>query len=148
MIYQNIEISEFQSLGNMSKYIDKDLLNRALLNCEISILQKWMGLRAFAEFDDYTEDIKQLIYRALAILANAWIMRNSTFTTRSGATEKQSSNDSDVLSGARLNSQVSQLRLEARELISQAEQKAVAEGHTQFDWAREVNILNLWHQSF
>lgn len=148
MIHQNIELAEFQSLGNFSKNIDKDLLSRALLNCEISILQRWMGLKAVAEFDDYSDEIKQLIYRALALLASGWVMKNNTYNSRGGAVEKRDAEVSRNLNSAELNTQVSQLRLEARELMAQAEQKAFAEGHTSYEWRREVNILNLWTQSF
>lgn len=148
MIHQNIELAEFISLGNISRNIDKDLLGRALLNCEISILQRWMGLRAVAEFDDYSEEIKQLIYRALALLASGWIMKNNTYNSRGGAVEKRDAEVSRNLNSAELNTQVSQLRLEARELMAQAEQKAFAEGCTSYEWRREVNILNLWTQSF
>lgn len=148
MIHQNIELTEFQSLGNFSKNIDKDLLTRALLNCEISILQKWMGLKATAEFDDYPESIKQLVYRALALLASGWVMKNNTYNSRGGAVEKRDAEVSRNLNSAELNTQVSQLRLEARELMAQAEQKAFAEGCTSYEWRREVNILNLWTQSF
>jgi hypothetical protein len=148
MIHQNIELAEFLSLGNISRNIDKDLLGRALLNCEISILQRWMGLRAVAEFDDYSEEIKQIIYRALALLASGWIMKNNTYNSRGGAVEKKDAEVSRNLTSAKLNTQVSQLRLEARELMAQAEQKAYAEGHTSYEWRREVNILNLWTQSF
>jgi vacuolar-type H+-ATPase subunit C/Vma6 len=148
MIHQNIELTEFQSLGNFSKNIDKDLLTRALLNCEISILQKWMGLKATAEFDDYPETIKQLVYRALALLASGWVMKNNVYVSRGGAVEKKDAEISRSLTSAELNTQVSQLRLEARELMAQAEQLAFAEGHTSYEWRREVNVLNLWAQSF
>ena len=151
MIHQNIELAEFQSLcklGNISRNIDKDLLTRALINCEISILQKWMGLKATAEFDDYSEDIKQLIYRALALLASGWVMKNNVYVSRGGAVEKRDAEVSRNLNSAELNTQVSQLRLEARELMSQAEQMAVAEGRTPYEWRKEVNDLNLWSQSF
>ena len=148
MIHQNIELAEFISLGNISRNIDKDLLGRALLNCEISILQRWMGLKAVAEFDDYSDEIKQLIYRALALLASGWVMKNNTYNSRGGAVEKRDAEVSRNLNSAELNTQVSQLRLEARELMAQAEQKAFAEGCTTYEWRREVNILNLWTQSF
>ena len=148
MIHQNIELAEFISLGNISRNIDKDLLGRALLNCEISILQRWMGLKAVAEFDDYSEEIKQLIYRALALLASGWVMKNNTYNSRGGAVEKKDAEISRSLTPTELNTQVSQLRLEARELMAQAEQKAFAEGCTSYEWRREVNILNLWTQSF
>lgn len=148
MIHQNIELAEFISLGNISRNIDKDLLGRALLNCEISILQRWMGLKAVAEFDDYSDEIKQLIYRALALLASGWVMKNNTYNSRGGAVEKRDAEVSRNLNSAELNTQVSQLRLEARELMAQAEQKAFAEGCTSYEWRREVNILNLWTQSF
>jgi vacuolar-type H+-ATPase subunit C/Vma6 len=151
MIHQNIELAEFQSLGklgNFSKNIDKDLLSRALINCEISILQKWMGLKATAEFDDYSEEIKQIIYKALALLASGWVMKNNVYVSRGGAVEKRDAEVSRNLTSAELNTQVSQLRLEARELMTQAEQMAVAEGRTSYEWRREVNVLNLWSQSF
>lgn len=148
MIHQNIELAEFISLGNISRNIDKDLLGRALLNCEISILQRWMGLKAVAEFDDYSDEIKQLIYRALALLASGWVMKNNVYNSRGGAVEKRDAEVSRNLNSAELNTHVSQLRLEARELMAQAEQKAFAEGHTSYEWRREVNILNLWTQSF
>lgn len=148
MIYQNIELSEFQSLGNFSKNIDKDLLTRALVNCEISIIQKWMGLKATAEFDNYSDELKQIIYRALALLASGWVMKNNVYVSRGGAVEKRDAEVSRNLNSAELNTQVSQLRIEARELMTQAEQKAVAEGHTSYEWRREVNVLNLWSQSF
>lgn len=148
MIHQNIELAEFISLGNISRNIDKDLLGRALLNCEISILQRWMGLRAVAEFDDYSEEIKQLIYRALALLASGWIMKNNTYNSRGGAVEKRDAEVSRNLNSAELNTQVSQLRLEARELMAQAEQLVIKENLTTYEWRREVNILNLWTQSF
>lgn len=148
MIHQNIELTEFQSLGNFSKNIDKDLLSRALVNCEISILQRWMGLRAVAEFDDYSDDIKQLIYRALALLASGWVMKNNVYVSRGGAVEKKDAEMSRNLNSAELNTIVSQLRIESRELIAQAEQMAVAEGRTSYEWRREVNVLNLWSQSF
>lgn len=148
MIHQNIELTEFQSLGNFSKNIDKDLLTRALLNCEISILHKWMGLRAVAQFDDYPETIKQLIYRALALLAGGWVMKNNIYISRGGAVEKKDAEVSRNLNSAELNTIVSQLRIESRELVAQAEQMAVAEGRTSYEWRREVNVLNLWSQSF
>lgn len=148
MIHQDIDLAEFQSLGNFSKNIDKAILQRGLLNCEISILQRWMGLKATAEFDDYSEDIKQLIYRALALLASAWVMKNNVFVSRGGAVEKRDAEVSRNLTSAELNTQVSQFRLEARELMEQAEQMAYAEGHTSYEWRREVNILNLWSLSF
>jgi hypothetical protein len=148
MIHQNIELTEFQSLGNFSKNIDKDLLTRALINCEISILQKWMGLKATAEFDDYSDDIKQIIYKALALLASGWVMKNNVYVSRGGAVEKRDAEVSRNLTSAELNTQVSQLRLEARELMTQAEQMAVAEGRTSYEWRKEVNVLNLWSQSF
>jgi hypothetical protein len=148
MIHQNIELTEFQTLGNFSKNIDKDLLTRALINCEISILQKWMGLKATAEFDDYSEEIKQIIYKALALLASGWVMKNNVYVSRGGAVEKRDAEVSRNLNSAELNTQVSQLRLEARELMTQAEQMAVAEGRTSYEWRREVNVLNLWSQSF
>lgn len=149
MIHQNIELTEFQSLGNFSKNIDKDLLSRALVNCEISILQKWMGLKAVAEFDDYSDNIKQLIYRALAILASGWVMKNNVYVSRGGAVEKRDAEVSRNLNSAELNTQVSQLRLEARELMLQAERMAVdEESRTSYEWRREVNVLNLWSQSF
>lgn len=151
MIHQNIELTEFQSLGklgNISRNIDKDLLSRALVNCEISILQRWMGLKAVAEFDDYSDEIKQFIYRALALLASGWVMKNNVYNSRGGAVEKKDAEMSRNLNSAELNTQVSQLRLEARELMSQAEQMAVAEGRTSYEWRREVNVLNLWSQSF
>lgn len=148
MIHQNIELAEFQSLGNFSRNIDKDLLTRALLNCEISILQRWMGLRAVAEFGDYSDEIKQLVYRALALLASGWVMKNNVYVSRGGAVEKKDAEVSRNLTSAELNTQVSQLRLEARELMSQAEQMAVAEGRTSYEWRREVNILNLWMLNF
>jgi hypothetical protein len=151
MIHQNIELTEFQSLGklgNISRNIDKDLLTRALINCEISILQKWMGLKATAEFDDYSDDIKQIIYKALALLASGWVMKNNVYVSRGGAVEKKDAEMSRNLNSAELNTQVSQLRLEARELMTQAEQMAVAEGRTSYEWRREVNVLNLWSQSF
>ena len=148
MIHQNIELAEFISLGNISRNIDKDLLGRALLNCEISILQRWMGLKAVAEFDDYSDEIKQLIYRALALLASGWVMKNNVYNSRGGAVEKKDAEVSRNLNSAERNTQVSQLRLEARELMTQAEQKAIAEGRTSYEWRREVNVLNLWSQSF
>lgn len=148
MIHQNIELAEFISLGNISRNIDKDLLGRALLNCEISILQRWMGLRAVAEFDDYSEEIKQLIYRALALLASGWVMKNNVYNSRGGAVEKRDAEVSRNLNSAELNTQVSQLRLEARELMAQAEQLVIKENLTTYEWRREVNILNLWTQSF
>lgn len=148
MIHQNIELTEFQSLGNFSKNIDKDLLSRALVNCEISILQRWMGLRAVAQFDDYPETIKQLIYRALALLASGWVMKNNVYNSRGGAVEKRDAEVSRNLNSAELNTQVSQLRLEARELMIQAEQLADMEGLSLYEWRREVNVLNLWSQSF
>lgn len=148
MIHQNIELAEFQSLGNFSKNIDKDLLSRALLNCEISILQRWMGLKATAEFEDYSEDTKQIIYRALALLASGWVMKNNVYVSRGGAVEKKDAEVSRNIGSAELNTIVSQLRIESRELIAQAEQMAVAEGRTSYEWRREVNVLNLWSQSF
>jgi hypothetical protein len=151
MIHQNIELAEFQylgKLGNISRNIDKDLLTRALINCEISILQKWMGLKATAEFDDYSDEIKQLIYRALALLESGWVMKNNVYNSRGGAVEKKDAEMSRNLNSAELNTKVSQLRLEARELMAQAEQMAVAEGRTSYEWRREVNVLNLWSQSF
>lgn len=148
MIHQNIELTEFQSLGNFSKNIDKDLLTRALLNCEISILHKWMGLRAVAQFDDYPESIKQIIYKALALLASGWVMKNNVYVSRGGAVEKRDAEVSRNLNSAELNTIVSQLRIESRELVAQAEQMAVAEGRTSYEWRREVNVLNLWSQSF
>jgi hypothetical protein len=148
MIHQNIELTEFQSLGNFSKNIDKDLLTRALVNCEISILQRWMGLKAVAQFDDYPETIKQLIYRALALLASGWVMKNNVYNSRGGAVEKRDAEVSRNLTSAELNTQVSQLRLEARELMTQAEQLADMEGLSLYEWRREVNVLNLWSQSF
>ena len=148
MIHQQIELTEFQSLGNFSKNIDKDLLSRALVNCEISILQRWMGLRAVAQFDDYPETIKQLIYRALALLASGWVMKNNVYNSRGGAVEKRDAEVSRNLNSAELNTQVSQLRLEARELMIQAEQLADMEGLSLYEWRREVNVLNLWSQSF
>ena len=148
MIHQNIELTEFQSLGNFSKNIDKDLLTRALVNCEISILQKWMGLKAVAEFDDYSDEIKQIIYRALALLASGWVMKNNVYISRGGAVEKKDAEVSRNLTSAELNTQVSQLRLEARELMTQAEQLADKEGLSLYEWRREVNVLNLWSQSF
>lgn len=148
MIHQNIELAEFISLGNISRNIDKDLLGRALLNCEISILQRWMGLKAVAEFDDYSEEIKQLIYRALALLASGWIMKNNTYNSRGGAVEKKDAEISRNLTPTELNTKVSQLRLEARELMAQAEQLVIKENLTTYEWRREVNILNLWTQSF
>ena len=148
MIHQNIELTEFQSLGNFSKNIDKDLLSRALVNCEISILQRWMGLKAVAEFDDYSDEIKQLIYRALALLASGWVMKNNVYNSRGGAVEKKDAEVSRNLNSAERNTIVSQWRLEARELMAQAEQMVVAEGRTSYEWRREVNVLNLWSQSF
>jgi hypothetical protein len=148
MIHQNIELTEFQSLGNFSKNIDKDLLSRALVNCEISILQRWMGLKAVAQFDDYPDSIKQLIYRALALLASGWVMKNNVYNSRGGAVEKKDAEMSRNLNSAELNTQVSQLRLEARELMIQAEQLADMEGLSLYEWRREVNVLNLWSQSF
>lgn len=151
MIHQNIELAEFQSLckiGNISRNIDKDLLTRALLNCEISILQRWMGLKAVAEFDDYSDEIKQIIYKALALLANGWVMKNNVYNSRGGAVEKKDAEMSRNLNSAELNTIVSQLRIESRELIAQAEQMAVTEGRTSYEWRREVNVLNLWSQSF
>lgn len=151
MIHQNIELAEFQSLcklGNISRNIDKDLLSRALLNCEISILQRWMGIKAVAEFDDYSDNIKQIIYKALALLASGWVMKNNVYNSRGGAVEKKDAEMSRNLNPAELNTIVSQLRIESRELIAQAEQKAVAEGRTSYEWRREVNVLNLWSQSF
>ena len=148
MIHQNIELTEFQSLGNFSKNIDKDLLTRALVNCEISILQKWMGLKAVAEFDDYSDEIKQIIYRALALLASGWVMKNNVYISRGGAVEKKDAEVSRNLTSAELNTPVSQLRLEARELMTQAEQLADKEGLSLYEWRREVNVLNLWSQSF
>lgn len=148
MIHQNIELTEFQSLGNFSKNIDKDLLSRALVNCEISILQRWMGLRAVAQFDDYPEIIKQLIYKALALLASGWVMKNNVYVSRGGAVEKRDAEVSRNLNSAELNTQVSQLRLEARELMIQAEQLAEMEGLSLYEWRKEVNVLNLWSQSF
>lgn len=148
MIHQNIELTEFQSLGNFSKNIDKDLLSRALVNCEISILQRWMGLKAVAEFDNYPETIKQLVYRALALLASGWVMKNNVYNSRGGAVEKRDAEISRNLNSAELNTQVSQLRLEARELMIQAEQLADMEGLSLYEWRREVNVLNLWSQSF
>lgn len=151
MIHQNIELAEFQSLckiGNISRNIDKDLLTRALLNCEISILQRWMGIKAVAEFDDYSDEIKQIIYKALALLANGWVMKNNVYNSRGGAVEKKDAEMSRNLNSAELNTIVSQLRIESRELVAQAEQMAVAEGRTSYEWRREVNVLNLWSQSF
>lgn len=148
MIHQNIELAEFQTLGNFSKNIDKDLLSRALVNCEISILQRWMGLKAVAEFDDYSDDIKQIIYKALALLASGWVMKNNVYVSRGGAVEKRDAEVSRNLNSAELNTQVSQLRLEARELMIQAEQLADMEGLSLYEWRREVNVLNLWSQSF
>ena len=148
MIHQNIELAEFQSLGNISRNIDKDLLSRALLNCEISILQRWMGIKAVAEFDDYSDNIKQIIYKALALLASGWVMKNNLYNSRGGAVEKKDAEMSRNLNSAELNTIVSQLRIESRELVAQAEQMAVAEGRTSYEWRREVNILNLWSQSF
>lgn len=148
MIHQNIELTEFQSLGNFSKNIDKDLLSRALVNCEISILQRWMGLRAVAQFDDYPDSIKQIIYKALALLASGWVMKNNVYVSRGGAVEKRDAEVSRNLTSAELNTQVSQLRLEARELMIQAEQLADMEGLSLYEWRREVNVLNLWSQSF
>ncbi len=151
MIHQNIELAEFQSLcklGNISRNIDKDLLTRALVNCEISILQRWMGLKAVAQFDDYPETIKQLVYRALALLASGWVMKNNVYNRRGGAVEKKDAEMSRNLNSAELNTQVSQLRLEARELMIQAEQLADMEGLSLYEWRREVNVLNLWSQSF
>ena len=151
MIHQNIELAEFQSLcklGNISRNIDKDLLTRALVNCEISILQRWMGLKAVAQFDDYPETIKQLVYRALALLASGWVMKNNVYNSRGGAVEKKDAEMSRNLNSAELNTQVSQLRLEARELMIQAEQLADMEGLSLYEWRREVNVLNLWSQSF
>ena len=148
MIHQNIELAEFQSLGNISRNIDKDLLSRALLNCEISILQRWMGIKAVAEFDDYSDNIKQIIYKALALLASGWVMKNNVYNSRGGAVEKKDAEMSRNLNSAELNTIVSQLRIESRELVAQAEQMAVAEGRTSYEWRREVNILNLWSQSF
>lgn len=148
MIHQNIELTEFQSLGNFSKNIDKDLLTRALLNCEISILQKWMGLKAVAQFDGYPEIIKQIVYKALALLASGWVMKNNVYVSRGGAVEKRDAEVSRNLTSAELNTQVSQLRLEARELMIQAEQLADMEGLSLYEWRREVNVLNLWTQSF
>ena len=148
MIHQNIELTEFQSLGNFSKNIDKDLLSRALVNCEISILQRWMGLRAVAQFDDYPDSIKQIIYKALALLASGWVMKNNVYVSRGGAVEKRDAEISRNLTSAELNTQVSQLRLEARELMIQAEQLADMEGLSLYEWRREVNVLNLWSQSF
>jgi len=148
MIHQNIELAEFQSLGNFSKNIDKDLLSRALVNCEISILQRWMGLKAVAQFDDYPDTIKQIIYKALALLASGWVMKNNVYVSRGGAVEKRDAEVSRNLTSAELNTQVSQLRLEARELMIQAEQLADMEGLSLYEWRREVNVLNLWSQSF
>ena len=151
MIHQNIELAEFQSLckiGNISRNIDKDLLTRALLICEISILQRWMGIKAVAEFDDYSDEIKQIIYKALALLANGWVMKNNVYNSRGGAVQKKDAEMSRNLNSAELNTIVSQLRIESRELIAQAEQMAVAEGRTSYEWRREVNVLNLWSQSF
>lgn len=148
MIHQNIELTEFQSLGNFSKNIDKDLLSRALVNCEISILQRWMGLKAVTEFDDYPDSIKQIIYKALALLASGWVMKNNVYVSRGGAVEKRDAEVSRNLNSAELNTQVSQLRLEARELMIQAEQLADMEGLSLYEWRREVNVLNLWSQSF
>lgn len=151
MIHQNIELTEFQSLckiGNISRNIDKDLLSRALVNCEISILQRWMGLKAIAEFDNYPDSIKQIIYKALALLASGWVMKNNVYNSRGGAVEKKDAEMSRNLNSAELNTQVSQLRLEARELIIQAEQLADMEGLSLYEWCREVNVLNLWSQSF
>mgnify|MGYP003558999175 CR=1 FL=1 len=148
MIHQNIELAEFQSLGNFSKNIDKDLLSRALVNCEISILQRWMGLKAVAQFDDYPDSIKQIIYKALALLASGWVMKNNVYNSRGGAVEKRDAEVSRNLTSAELNTQVSQLRLEARELMIQAEQLADMEGLSLYEWRREVNVLNLWSQSF
>lgn len=148
MIHQNIELTEFQSLGNFSKNIDKDLLSRALANCEISILQRWMGLKAVAQFDDYPDSIKQIIYKALALLASGWVMKNNVYVSRGGAVEKRDAEVSRNLTSAELNTQVSQLRLEARELMIQAEQLADMEGLSLYEWRREVNVLNLWSQSF
>ena len=150
MIHQNIELTEFQSLcklGNISRNIDKDLLSRALVNCEISILHRWMGLKAVAEFDDYPESIKQIIYRALALLASGWVMKNNVYNSRGGAVEKKDAEVSRNLNSAELNTIVSQLRLEARELMIQAEQLANMEGLSLYEWRREVNILNLWSLS-
>lgn len=151
MIHQNIELAEFQSLckiGNISRNIDKDLLSRALLNCEISILQRWMGIKAVAEFDDYSDEIKQIIYKALALLASGWVMKNNVYNSRGGAVEKRDAEVSRNLNSAELNTIVSQLRIESRELIAQAEQMAIAEGRTSYEWRKEVNVLNLWSQSF
>lgn len=148
MIYQNIELTEFQYLGNFSKNIDKDLLSRALVNCEISILKRWMGLKAVAQFDDYPDSIKQIIYKALALLASGWVMKNNVYVSRGGAVEKRDAEMSRNLTSAELNTQVSQLRLEARELMIQAEQLADMEGLSLYEWRKEVNVLNLWSQSF
>jgi hypothetical protein len=75
-------------------------------------------------------------------------MKNNVYNSRGGAVEKKDAEMSRNLNSAELNTQVSQLRLEARELMTQAEQMAVAEGRTSYEWRREVNVLNLWSQSF
>jgi hypothetical protein len=107
-----------------------------------------MGLKAVAEFDDYSDEIKQLIYRALALLASGWVMKNNVYNSRGGAVEKKDAEVSRNLNSAELNTQVSQLRLEARELMSQAEQLVIKENLTTYEWRREVNILNLWSFAF
>jgi F0F1-type ATP synthase membrane subunit b/b' len=107
-----------------------------------------MGLRAVAQFDDYPDSIKQIIYKALALLASGWVMKNNVYVSRGGAVEKRDAEVSRNLNSAELNTQVSQLRLEARELMIQAEQLADMEGLSLYEWRREVNVLNLWSQSF
>lgn len=148
MIYENITIEEFQKLGNFSKFISTDLIGRALCSVELGILQKWMGRKSVADFVNYPDDIKNKIYKALAILANAWVMKNSTFTTRSGAVEKQTSAESKVMGGGELNAQVSQLRSEARQLLKYTEELVVGQGMPPFEWGKEENVLNLWTQAF
>ena len=148
MIYENIALEEMQKLGNFSKFISTEIIGRALCAVELGIVQKWMGRKSVAEFVDYSEEIKQKIYKTIAILANAWVMKNSTFTTRSGAVEKQTSSTSKVLEGGELNAQVSQMRMEARQLLKYTEELVVEQGFPPFEWSKEENVLNLWHLSF
>lgn len=148
MIYESTNIEELKKLGNFSKYISADLITRGLVQAEIGILRKWMGLKAVAEFNDYPDEIKQNIHKSLALLANAWVMKNSTFTTRSGAVEKQNSAESKVLSSAELSRQASQLRIEAMQIMKHTEELIVEQGLPPFEWSKEDNILGLWFQSF
>lgn len=148
MIYENITIEELRKLGNFSIFISADIIGRAVCAVELGIVQKWMGRKTVADFVNYPDDIKNKIYKVIAILANGWVMKNSTFTTRSGAVEKQTSPESKVLSGGELNTQVSQLRMEARQLLKYTEELVVEQGFPPFEWSKEENVLNLWHLSF